>query len=270
MAEFVAGDTDAAGRLLGEAEAFTPDLHDYPATAGVLEARAVAAMFQGDRDAAEAASLEGVRLSREVGDLYMLGQMLVNLGLVAVMGGDLQTAKPRFMDAMRAAREIDDRAAQFFVLNALGWHAANSGQALLAAHLFGAAEAVGAGAGTSVTGPFVAMVAAAIATSTAAMGEPRFVAAFAAGKRLTRDAAVRLALGESEHIEVEASGDAGALAKREMEVARLIAEGLSNKQIAARLFISDRTVATHVGHILNKLGVNSRAQVASWITSSNR
>jgi DNA-binding NarL/FixJ family response regulator len=48
----------------------------------------------------------------------------------------------------------------------------------------------------------------------------------------------------------------------------LVAEGLSNKQIAARLFISERTVATHVGHILNKLGFNSRAQIAGWISSS--
>ena len=54
-----------------------------------------------------------------------------------------------------------------------------------------------------------------------------------------------------------------------LEVARLVAEGLSNKQIGARLFISDPTVATHIRNIMNKLGVNSRAQIASWITSSN-
>jgi DNA-binding NarL/FixJ family response regulator len=47
----------------------------------------------------------------------------------------------------------------------------------------------------------------------------------------------------------------------------LVAGGLSNKQIAARLFISERTVDTHVGHILNKLGFNSRAQIAAWISS---
>jgi DNA-binding CsgD family transcriptional regulator len=176
------------------------------------------------------------------------------------------------MDAMRAVREIDDRAAQCFVLNALGWHAANSGQAPLAAQLLGAAETVGAGAGTGVAGPFVAMVDAAKVTASEAMGAVKFEAAFAAGKRLSRDEAVRLALGESEDVEVEARREKGSetLAKRELEIAGLIAEGLSNKQIAARLFISDRTVATHVGNILNKLGVNSRAQVASWIASSSR
>jgi DNA-binding NarL/FixJ family response regulator len=47
----------------------------------------------------------------------------------------------------------------------------------------------------------------------------------------------------------------------------LVAEGLSNKQVAARLLISERTVATHVGHILDKLGFTSRAQIAGWISS---
>jgi DNA-binding NarL/FixJ family response regulator len=60
------------------------------------------------------------------------------------------------------------------------------------------------------------------------------------------------------------------LAKREADVARLVAEGLSNKQIGARLFISERTVDSHVRGILNKLGFNSRAQIASWMASSNQ
>ncbi len=88
---------------------------------------------------------------------------------------------------------------------------------------------------------------------------------------MSRQAAVRLALNESDQGEVAAASgrDAGPLAKREVEVAVLVAEGLSNKQIAARLFISERTVATHVGHILDKLGFNSRAQIAGWISSSS-
>ena len=59
------------------------------------------------------------------------------------------------------------------------------------------------------------------------------------------------------------------LAKREVEVARLVADGLSNKEIGARLFISVHTVDSHIRSILNKLGVNSRAQIAAWMASSN-
>ncbi|TME24996.1 MAG: helix-turn-helix transcriptional regulator, partial [Chloroflexi bacterium] len=57
------------------------------------------------------------------------------------------------------------------------------------------------------------------------------------------------------------------LGNREAEVAQLVAEGLSNKDIGARLFISERTVDSHIRSILNKLGFNSRAQVALWVGS---
>ena len=55
-----------------------------------------------------------------------------------------------------------------------------------------------------------------------------------------------------------------ALTHREGEVAALIAQGLSNRQIAARLFVSERTVETHVCAILRKLGLHSRTGVAVW------
>ena len=58
-------------------------------------------------------------------------------------------------------------------------------------------------------------------------------------------------------------GDGG-LSTREAEVARLVAEGLSNRQIADRLVISERTAGNHVSHILTKLGFTSRSQVAAW------
>ena len=54
------------------------------------------------------------------------------------------------------------------------------------------------------------------------------------------------------------------LTSREREVAALLAEGLSNAEVADRLFISVRTAAVHVSHILTKLGMSSRAEVAAW------
>jgi non-specific serine/threonine protein kinase len=55
------------------------------------------------------------------------------------------------------------------------------------------------------------------------------------------------------------------LSPREREVALLVARGLTNPQIANELVIGERTVQTHVSHILAKLGLSSRVQVASWI-----
>jgi len=60
------------------------------------------------------------------------------------------------------------------------------------------------------------------------------------------------------------------LSKREAEVFALIVEGCTNKEIAERLFISENTVRNHVSHILHKLGVNRRGQVASFRLQADR
>jgi DNA-binding NarL/FixJ family response regulator len=57
----------------------------------------------------------------------------------------------------------------------------------------------------------------------------------------------------------------GPLSRREREIAELVAEGLTNRQIAERLFLSERTAQNHVQHILDKLGLNNRSQIAVWI-----
>jgi predicted ATPase/DNA-binding CsgD family transcriptional regulator len=80
--------------------------------------------------------------------------------------------------------------------------------------------------------------------------------------------AVRLALGDGAPRTVTGRHNketGGLLGQREVDVARLVAEGLSNKAIGARLFISERTVESHVRNILNKLGFNTRAQIAGWM-----
>jgi len=73
-----------------------------------------------------------------------------------------------------------------------------------------------------------------------------------------------------ELIDSGAWAGAGVLGKREAEVARLVADGLTNKQIGARLFVSERTVDSHVRSILNKLGFSSRAQIAAWMGPSDQ
>jgi len=57
------------------------------------------------------------------------------------------------------------------------------------------------------------------------------------------------------------------LTRREWQVARLVAEGLTNRDIADRLFIATRTAESHVEHILTKLDMRSRVQVATWVAA---
>jgi DNA-binding NarL/FixJ family response regulator len=116
--------------------------------------------------------------------------------------------------------------------------------------------------------PLAPFIAHAEESATEALGTARFRTEFEAGRRLGRESAVRLALGEPDTAgKLSSDGVRYKLGARQLEVAQLVAKGLSNRQIASILFLSERTVDSHVRTILNKLGFNSRAQIAGWIAS---
>jgi predicted ATPase/DNA-binding CsgD family transcriptional regulator len=270
VAENMGGDSASAGRLLDEARTLMWDLDDVASSLSVLQATALHGLFVGDLDAVRVAATEGVRVSRDANDLYSLSMMLVNLGTASLMAGDLDAAKPLCAEALRIADQIDDRVGQFYLLDALGCHAAGTGQARQAARLLGAADVIRLEAGARVMPCLEPVLARAERAAIAALGRARFDAELEAGRHLGRRAAIGLALGEPAPAVAAAAPDGanvGPLGKREADVARLVADGLSNKQIGVRLLISERTVDSHVRGILNKLGFNSRAQIARWIAA---
>jgi DNA-binding NarL/FixJ family response regulator len=204
--------------------------------------------------------------------------MLLNLGSAALIGGDLGESKTLLAESLRIAGQIDDRVAQVYLLGAFGSHAAQSGQARLAAQLLGAADTVRTRVGANVMQFLAPLLAQAEESAAAKLGAARFDAEFEAGKLLDREAAFRLALGKPAQAAASARGavaahpasdgaGTGPLGRREADVARLVADGLTNKQIGTRLFISERTVDSHVRSILNKLGFSSRAQIAAWMAA---
>ena len=270
IAENVGGDPSAVESLFEEAVAVTRDLDDYPARISLLQATALNNSFRGDIATVHAAASEGVRISRAAGDQYSLEMMLLNCGGVALAFSNLDEAKAFYTEALRIAARIDDRVAEYALLDGLACVAAGTGNGRLAGKLMGAAETIRTQAGARIIPLLVPVLAQAEASAVAAVGQSSFEAEVNAGKRLRREDAIRLGLGEPPE-EVDGSkpnGGVGMLAKREAEVARLVASGLSNKQIGARLFISERTVDSHVRSILNKLGFNSRAQIAGWIEAT--
>jgi predicted ATPase/DNA-binding CsgD family transcriptional regulator len=271
-AENACGDPAAATRYIEEATSLTTGLDDYLATIELLQAQAVHAVFAGATQEAKDLSMEGVRLSQAAGDVYYLESFRRNLASVAILEGDLEAAKGQTVVALRLARDLDSRVAQYYSVCVLGWHAANARQPRLAARLLGGAAMLGIGAGSDIVGPFEPFLNQAKASASAALGPEKYEAEFLRGKGMSRESVLRLALGEPAHDPVDRVDDieGGPLAKREVEVAHLIAEGLSNKEIGARLFISDPTVATHVRNIMNKLGCNTRAQIAAWVASGRR
>jgi predicted ATPase/DNA-binding CsgD family transcriptional regulator len=267
--ENLIGDHQAARRYLDEAEAITPALGEYPATIELVLSQYVHALFRGDLETANTRAVEGVRLSRGAGDLYQVESMLRHVGMVGILSGDYEAANSRFVEALQVARRIDNRLAQSYGLATSAWYAADSGHPRAAAQLLGAAEAAAAQTGAGILGPLLPFLATAKDLALKALGDAPFESENVRGKRMSREAALRLALGEATPVEASASDgvEAGPLAKREVEVAHLVAEGLSNKQIGARLFISEATVASHIRHIMDKLGFNSRSQIAAWMAS---
>jgi DNA-binding NarL/FixJ family response regulator len=94
-----------------------------------------------------------------------------------------------------------------------------------------------------------------------------FTEAFRHGQNLPLDDALADALDErAETTLTPYRVSAMPLTRRERQIAHLIAQGLSNKEIAGQLVISQRTVESHIEHTLTKLGLNNRTQVAAWIT----
>jgi predicted ATPase/DNA-binding CsgD family transcriptional regulator len=269
IAANMAGDRASSRRLLDEARVAADGLDDLGATLMTHQAQALNGLHDGDLGAVRSAAAQGARLSREAGDLYSLGMMLLNQGFAALMSGDLHESGQRLAEGLRIARQLDDRVAQCHLLGALGCCAARSREPRLAAQLFGAVENLRAEAGATINAGMAPALAQATTSVTAALGPSRFATEFQAGQQLSRDAAARLALGEAAPPTVAASdhGSAGVLRQRETDVARLVADGLSNKEIGARLFISVRTVESHIRNIMNKLGFSSRAQIAGWMTT---
>jgi len=98
----------------------------------------------------------------------------------------------------------------------------------------------------------------------AALGDRRFAVLTTGGKDADTAEAVARALDET----VEKAEEASArqlLSRREQQVAALVSQGLSNKDIAQRLVLSSRTVESHIERIMNRLGMASRTEIAAWV-----
>ena len=103
-----------------------------------------------------------------------------------------------------------------------------------------------------------------LARARAALGDAAYAAAWARGRRLTLQEAADLALAETTPRPAARRPAPGALSPRETQVAALVARGLTNREIAAALLVTEHTAMRHVEHILGKLGLRSRTQVAAW------
>ncbi len=270
VAAAMTADQVVAGSLLDEAVDLAGRLDDAVGRLAIWQAQAMACFFAEDLAGFRAASTEGIRLSRGLGDLYTVEIWLMNLGFAALSAADADP-RPQLSEALEIAQRIDDRVAQFYLVGALGCRAAGRHELRQAARLFGASDALRVQTGAGVNALLAPLLAQATATVRAGLGPDRYEVERSTGARLDRDAAVALALGAAvPEAGTSGRGDRSApLSNREAEVAQLVAGGLTNKQIGSRLFISERTVETHVRGIMNRLGFSSRAQIAGWVSDEH-
>ncbi|QYB00579.1 protein kinase (plasmid) [Rhodococcus sp. USK10] len=187
--------------------------------------------------------------------------------------GDSARAVRLLVQALKVDRLANHRLNASVCLQALAWIAAEDQNFERAAVLTAAAEGLSRSLGSpTVFFPGLLVYQDECERRTRqAMSEQVFDASRRKGGALGLDAAVSYALGEPLPIPrptTPAAGLSSILTKREREVADLIAEGLTNREIAARLVISPRTAQGHVEHLLHKLGFTSRAQIAVWVVQS--
>jgi predicted ATPase/DNA-binding CsgD family transcriptional regulator len=223
---------------------------------------------QGDPTRAIPLLTDGQARFEALGDLRRIEIARALLASALLMRGDVEQATHSLAASLAAQAQRGDRWFVTYNLMVLvrvqiareRWEAA--------AHMLGAAEAIGAGVSSAISGNTYEELGRAIR---AHLDAERFAAAWTAGHALSFEQAVAAALALAAPAAPEPKEPpppppgAAPLTRREREIARLLARGATNPQIAQALFITAGTVAWHVHSILQKLDLQSRHQVAAWL-----
>ncbi|GAA2273511.1 LuxR family transcriptional regulator [Nonomuraea roseoviolacea subsp. roseoviolacea] len=197
---------------------------------------------------------------------------LAVLGVAVCEQGDARHAAALVSEAVRFNRSLRDQRGVGLDLEILAWIATTQGRLRRAARLYGILGTLWARIGDPPPSGYLHSAAHGEQSRSRArhdLGEPAFEAEYARGAELDYEEALAYALDEEEPADPgSADGDdrLPPLTARETQIARLIAQGLSNKEIGRSLMIAQRTAEGHVEHILDKLGLDSRTQVAVWVS----
>ena len=206
---------------------------------------------------------EAIREGKELGDAFGAGMAHNWLGMIDLTTGAKASARSHFLEAVRLLEYDSVVAVSFFGLAACCLES-NPERSL---RLIGAGEALQPRRGLPKPALLARVIDEYRPRAAALVGEELATPAFEAGFAMSRDGAIALALSPEEMpAAVKQKGAAsGTLTSREAQIATLVSDGLTNRQIAESLFLSVRTVETHVDRILTKLGFHNRARLASWI-----
>lgn len=265
----VGDDLDLADTLFAEARHLycgQGTVNSHTMLAGIE--LAISATFRHDFATAERLCVEAKAVGEEHGELWAQAYAIYVLALCAWVSGDLARADRLGRECLRIKRSFHDLLGIVLAIEVLAWIAASQGDAVRAATLLGATSEIWHSVGFPMFGSrhFGAPHGECESASLAALGEQEFRAVFRKGMDLELEDAIAFAIDEEQAPVPAPVVTLTPLTRREQQVADLIAGGMSNKEIAAKLVIARRTAEGHVERILQKLGFTSRAQIATWVT----
>ena len=267
------GDHERAVPFYEEALALSRSIGDRRTTAGTLHNLAEVERLRGNYERAKTLGMESIALAREIGDKWRLARVVGWVGLAAVwLGDEHDLAEGLLEEALALDRELGSWYYGAYCLEAYAGLAGARGQGTRAARLWGASEAARDNIGAPLPPEVRRLYESSVASARARLGEEAWEAAFAQGMAMSAEEAAEYALSEEDPSERPPAGGktdepltVDHLTRREREVAGLVAQGLSTRQIARQLVISERTVDKHVANLLKKLNLRSRNQVAARI-----
>jgi predicted ATPase/DNA-binding CsgD family transcriptional regulator len=261
------GDTSRAVALLQEGLALMRGLGDARGIASALHNLAAVRRDMGEWQRAADLHSESLALWRELGDRWGVAASLHDLARVTGRLSDGRRAAGLLAESLALFTELGVRQGTAACLEGLAAVALAADRPLDAARLLGAAEALREAIGAPLPARERQDLARIVAQARAAAKGGAFREAWLVGRELSADEtaafAQKLARGLAA-VAAATPGEAELLTERERQVVGLVAEGLTNRQIATRLVISERTADRHLSNILGKLGLTTRAQVAAW------
>ncbi|SDB80492.1 Predicted ATPase [Raineyella antarctica] len=265
LVHFFTGDAAGAVPYYQRGIAELREVGDVAARQAAMFQLALCQIYSGDPAAGGATCEEILEESRRDQEAWVKAYALWVAGIVRWRQGDLAGVREYATAALRLQQVFQDAICTAHLMLLVGQVVMAAGEVRRAARLQGAADALWVlhGTGIDAFGPGLAGDARESRERlfrVLGRTEAGTLMAESAGVDVPR--AIALALAELDRLEVSQHGGEVGLTRREAQVAELLAEGLSNKQIAGRLTISTRTVDGHVERILAKFGVTSRSQVA--------
>jgi predicted ATPase/DNA-binding CsgD family transcriptional regulator len=270
IARWFAGDMAEATALNNSALSLAELMRLPQLELAALNLLAYTSLTSGQLDRAIEFGRQGLARSRARGELWLRALLLNAMSQASWQRGERRHAEALAQEGASCNHALDDRAGLAILLETLAWMAAERAAPERAAALIGFAQRVREASALTLVEPFRPQHAQSVAAAIAGLGQAAFDAAFERGRSMTIDEGVAFAVGRKPPATRTPAVKAGpeprpVLTGRQLEIGRLVADGLTNRQIAAKLFLSERTVETHVTNILNKLGLNSRIQLTRWM-----